>query len=277
MGAGYTIEVSDCNFESMANISAQDITLEKEGGYCSANIKCDIKLNVTLSGGSYYDSIGNIENVALTVTDVKFDLNFGNGINSEILTDVAVEKYENQFDTDIEDLWKELIDVVEVEDIDLEYIMDSLSYGQYYTGNASLGGGWIGSTFTGEFTVEEIDSRSGYNDIESYTAFIPSEMVVDFIDKAKYGDNVQYTVYESDGVYDSYATEEEAITALKDYLDSIIAKGEADSIDFYDCYVERSYYYLVDGREDTYEYEDDYDNAEMVYAADGDPDYEEYV
>lgn len=277
-GAGYTIEVEDCEFKSMAEIIPSDVvSMEKSGGYCSVTVKTDIKLVATLTGGSYYDSIGNIANVALTVTEVKLSLDFGSGINSEILNASSVEKFEEQFDTDIESLWKELVDVVEIEDLDLDYIKYELNNGRYYEGSASLGGGWIGSTFDGEFEVKDVDSNSGYNDIESYIAFIPSDMVVSFIDEAKYGDNVQYTAYYNREGIESYSTEEEAINALKDYIDGVIAKGNVEDVDFENCDVEREYYFLIDGGEDTYMYETDFDNTEIVYSADTDDYYEEYI
>jgi len=271
-GAGYKINVEDCELTSMAEIVPQDIvSLDRDGGYCSVMVKCDIKLNATLTGGSYYDSIGNIKEVALTVTEVKLSLDFGSGINAEILTADATEKFENQFDTDIESLWKELIDVVEIEDLDMNYIKDKLDYGKYYEGSASLGGGWIGSTFDGEFEVTDVNSSSGYNDIESYTAFIPDDDVIDFIDKAKYGDNVEYTAFYNGDILDAYNELDEAITALKEEILEDVAAA-----DLTECYVERSYYYLRNASVDNYEYEHDWDYSEVEYSADSDPEFEEF-
>ena len=40
-GAGYTIEVSDAKVVSSVDVST--FTLEKDGGYCTATVPCDVK------------------------------------------------------------------------------------------------------------------------------------------------------------------------------------------------------------------------------------------
>lgn len=265
-GAGYTIEVSDAKVVSSVDVST--FTLEKDGGYCTATVPCDVKLSATLSGGSYYDGIGEIANVALTVSSVVIDLGFGNGFNEELLTPEAVAKYESQFDTDINDLWRELVDVVEPSDININFIREEMSYGINYNGEARLGGGWVGSTFDGTFTAE-LDGRDGRNELLSATMSVDEDFVIDFIDKAKYGDNLEYTVFYNDDIMDSYPEKDEAIAALKNEILSDI-----ENVDPEGCYVEENRYYLRDGGVDTYEYETDWDYSEIVYNADTDFDFD---
>lgn len=265
-GAGYTIEVSDAKVVSSVDVST--FTLEKDGGYCTATVPCDVKLSATLSGGSYYDGIGEIANVALTVSSVVIALSFGNGFNEELLTPEAVAKYESQFDTDINDLWRELVDVVEPSDININFIREEMSYGINYNGEARLGGGWVGSTFDGTFTAE-LDGRDGSNELLSADMSVDEDFVIEFIDKAKYGDNLEYTVFYNDDIMDSYPEKDEAITALKNEILSDI-----ENVDPEGCYVEENRYYLRDGGVDTYEYETDWDYSEVVYSADTDFDFD---
>ena len=277
-GAGYSITLKDCELTSISDISRKDITLEKSGGYCSATVKFNAKLDATVNAESYYDGTGDIENVEVEVTSATLDLGIGNGYNGEILTPEAVEKYEAQFDTDIDSLWKELIEVLTVDDLDISYIKDELSNGSNYEGESdTLSAGWVHSTFDGEFELDDIDSRSGYNTIENATCRIVWGAVIDYIDKAVTGDNEEYTVFYNDDIADTYDTLDEAIKALKGMIDDEISKGNADSIIFDECTVERSYYYLRNGGKDTYEYESDWDYSEVEYAADSDDDYAEYV
>ena len=277
-GAGYSITLKDCELTSISDISRKDITLEKSGGYCSATVKFNAKLDATVNAESYYDGTGDIENVEVEVTSATLDLGIGNGYNGEILTPEAVEKYEAQFDTDIDSLWKELIEVLTVDDLDISYIKDELSNGSNYEGESdTLSAGGVHSTFDGEFELDDIDSRSGYNTIENATCRIVWGAVIDYIDKAVTGDNEEYTVFYNDDIADTYDTLDEAIKALKGMIDDEISKGNADSIIFDECTVERSYYYLRNGGKDTYEYESDWDYSEVEYAADSDDDYAEYV
>ena len=261
-GAGYTIEVSDAKVVSSVDVST--FTLEKDGGYCTATVPCDVKLSATLSGGSYYDGIGEIANVALTVTSVVIALEFGNGFNDDLLTPEAIDKYERQFGEDINSLWRELVDVVEPSDININFIREEMSYGINYNGEARLGGGWVGSTFDGIFTAE-LDGRGGSNELLSADMLVDEDFVIDFIDKAKYGDNLEYTVFYNDDIMDSYSEKDEAIAALKKEIISDIENADLDG-----CYVEENRYYLRDGGADTYEYETDWDYSEVVYNADAD-------
>lgn len=265
-GAGYTIEVNDAKVVSSVDVST--FTLEKDGGYCTATVSCDVKLSATLSGGSYYDGIGEIANVALTVSSVVIALSFGNGFNDDLLTPEAVAKYEGQFGEDINSLWRELVDVVEPSDININFIREEMSYGINYNGEARLGGGWVGSTFDGTFTAE-LDGRDGSNELLSAAMSVDEDFVIDFIDKAKYGDNLEYTVFYNDDIMDSYSEKDEAIAALKEEIFSDI-----ENADPYGCYVEENRYYLRDGGVDTYEYETDWDYSEVVYSADADIDFD---
>lgn len=265
-GAGYTIEVSDAKVVSSVDVST--FTLEKDGGYCTATVPCDVKLSATLSGGSYYDGIGEIANVALTVSSVVIALEFGNGFNDDLLTPEAIDKYERQFGEDINSLWRELVDVVEPSDININFIREEMSYGINYNGEARLGGGWVGSTFDGTFTAE-LDGRGGSNELLSADMSVDEDFVIDFIDKAKYGDNLEYTVFYNDDIMDSYSEKDEAIAALKEEIFSDIENADPSG-----CYVEENRYYLRDGGVDTYEYETDWDYSEVVYSADADIDFD---
>ena len=100
-GAGYTITVSNCVVNKIADISPMDISLSGSNGWITATIKTDIKITATLNAEAYYDGSGNIDNVDLTITSVNLNLGFGNGYNAEILTAESIDKYEEQFDADI--------------------------------------------------------------------------------------------------------------------------------------------------------------------------------
>lgn len=278
-GAGYNLILSDCESVNTVNaINITDIDLEKSDGWCSVRVKGDLcTLDATVSSDSYYYGSGDIENVEVVITEAVLDLGIGNGYNEDILTPEAVEKYEEQFDTDINSLWKELIDVMTIDDVDINYIKNELADGRNFNGSGNLGSGWIHQTFDGTFTLDAMDDRSGYNLIVEATGFIVWDAVTEFIDKAVQGDNVEYTVFWNGDIFETYNTLEEAKAALKKELDDTIAKGDVDSIDFPECQIESSYYYLRNGGESTYEYESDFDNSEIEYSADADPDYEEYV
>lgn len=265
-GAGYTIKVS--NVERPSTIDISDFTITKDSGYCTAEVPCNVKISATLSGGSYYDSIGEIEDVALTVSSVVIALGFGNGFNEELLTSEAIAKYEAQFGADINDLWRELVEVVEPSDIDINFIREEMSYGINYEGEARLGGGWVGSTFDGTFTAE-LDGRDGSNELLSATMSVDEKFVTEFIDKAKYGDNQEYTAYYNGDILESYTTLDEAVEALKNEI-----LEDPMAADLYDCYVECARYYLVNGSENNWEYETDYDYATIEYNADSDPDFD---
>jgi hypothetical protein len=270
-GAGYSITVSNCVVNKIADISPMDISLSGSNGWITATIKTDIKITATLNAEAYYDGSGNIDNVDLTITSVNLNLGFGNGYNAEILTAEAIDKYEEQFDADIESLWKELTEVVTADDIDLSYIKSELSDGRNYNGESeTLSWGWVHATFSGEFTLDDVDGRSGYNNVESATMHIMWDAVTEFIDAAVTGDNVEYTVFVDNDIIDTFDTEEKAIQAAKDAIESDIKSFGIDNVDFEAYTVERSYYYLNDGGESTYEYETDFDNSEVVWTADAD-------
>ena len=295
-GAGYTLELKDCSDVILGDaINGKDLTLEKEGGSCAVIIKGDVcQLTSTVNAASDYYGTDDIKNVAIKITEVVLDLGIGNGYNQEILTEEAVEKYEKQFCNkkefcdeedfqyeegphDINDLWKELIEVLTIEDIDKNYIKSELSEASNYAGSGNLGGGWVHSTFDGNFELDRINSRSGYNSIDKITGQVVSQMVIDFIDQAVTGDNVEYDVYFNGDGLDGYDELDKAIEALKEYINKEIADGNVEDINFSECTVER-YYYLRNGSEDNWEYETDFDVDNYVeYTADSDPDYEQYV
>ena len=171
-----------------------------------------------------------------------------------------------------------MIEVLTIEDIDKNYIKSELSEASNYTGSGNLGGGWVHSTFDGNFELDRINSRSGYNSIDKITGQVVSQMVIDFIDQAVTGDNVEYDVYFNGDGLDGYDELDKAIEALKEYINKEIADGNVEDINFSECTVERYYYYLRNGSEDNWEYETDFDVDNYVeYTADSDPDYEQYV
>lgn len=267
-GAGCDIEIKDCNVNSVGEINLQNATLEVDKWYVTITFDCDIKMDGTVRVSSYYHSTGDIEEVALTVNNISLALDFGNGNDDRILTPEAVDRFESQFDGDINSLWEDFIPILTVNDIDPNYLKDELRYGNNYDGTGSFGGGWVGSTFSGQMEIDDVDSHSGYNPISGYACSVDDEFVIDYIDKAKYGYNIEYTAFYNGEIFETYNELDEAIDALRKEI-----LADPTDADLYDCYVESSYYYLRNGSVDGYEYESDFDYAQVEYRADSDPDY----
>ena len=267
-GAGCDITIKDCKVNSVDDINLQNATLEVDGWNVTITLDCAVHMDGTVNVASYYDGSGDIEEVALTVTNISLGLDFGSGEDDDILTAEAIDRFENQFDDDINSLWEDFLPLLTVNDIDPEYLKRELSSGENYTGTGKIGGGWTGFTFEGQMEIDDVDSRSGYNPVGGYTCSIDEQFVIDYIDAAKYGDNQEYTAYYNNDILDTYTTEEEAITALKQ---EILANIPA--ADLSNCQVERTYYWLRNGNVDNFEYESDVDAGVVVYSADNDPDF----
>lgn len=267
-GAGCTIEVKDCSVIDVGSISLQTADIYTDSWNCTLRLDCNVKVSGTVNISSYDYGSGDVEEVAFTVKSVSMDLGIGNGYNHEILTDEAIDRFEEQFDGDIEDIWEKFLPELTVDDLEIGYIMDQLSSGYNYAGSGAFGSGWVGVTFDGEFEIDDVDSHSGYNQIEEYTASIDEDFVIDYLDKAKYGDNIEYTAFYNGDILDSYNDLDEAIDALK----SEILK-DISAADLPECYVERHFYYLNNGSVDNYEYASDWD-FEVEYCADSDSDFD---
>lgn len=271
-GAGYTISVKDCD---VVDINESSIRIVKLGDWDnglvrggSAIVECDIKITGSVSAESYYYGCDYIKDVLMSIVSAEVNLGFGNGFNKEILTPEAVSKYTTQFGVDdIETLYEELIDNVTVNDIDMSYIIDVLKHDiSHLTGEGSYGGGWTHSTFDGEFELSRIDDRDGYNDTYSATIRIDNQNVIEFIDEAVQGDNVQYATLDDYDIIDAFNTEEEAISALKEYIrDTVLTEYDIEDVDFSAYTVQEEFYYMTDAENYEYEYSD---WGEVVWTAD---------
>ena len=269
-GAGCDIFIKDCQVAEVEDINLQDATLEVDRWNATITLGCRVKMDGTVKVSSYYASTGDIEEVALTVTKVSLGLDLGSGNDASVLTPEAVNRFESQFGDDINSIWEQYLPILTVNDIDPEYLKRERAYGVNYDGTGKFGGGWTRSAFTGQVEITDVDSHSGYNSISGYTGSIDEEFVIDYIDKARYGDNEVYFAYYDDAdIGDTYDTLDEAVAALKEMiLDNLTAA------DPYSCYVEKTYYYLVNGSVDNYEYEYDYDYVTREYTAASDPEFD---
>ena len=269
-GAGYTISVKDCDVVDLNESSIRIVKLGDwdnglvRGG--SATVECNIKINGSVAANSYYYGCDYIDGVDMTILSADVNLGFGENFNKEILTQEAVSKYTSQFGVDdVEELYEELIDNVTVNDIDMSYIVDVLKHDiSNLTGKGSYGGGWVHSTFDGEFELDDIDDRSGYNDTYDLTVQINNANVVEFIDLAVRGDNVQYVALDDYDIIDAFNTEKEAIDALKEYIrDTVLTEYAIDDVDFSAYTVQEEFYYMTDA-----ENYGDSDWGEVVWTAD---------
>ena len=264
-GAGCTITISNSRVLSVGDVSLQDAALEVDRWSGALTLDCDVAIEGTINISSYYYGSGDVEEVAMKVQSVSLDLGFGNGYNRDILTEEATERFEEEFDGDIESIWEDFLPELTVNDINPLYVKDLLQKEAFFDGEGRFGGGWIGVTFKGDFEITDVDSHNGYNPVGSFGAQVVEEFVVDYLDKAKYGDNLEYTAYYNGDILDTYNTEEEAIAALKQEISEDIAAADPS-----ECYVERTYYILTNGSVGNYEYDSDLDSAEVVYTADSD-------
>lgn len=264
-GAGCTITLSNTRVNQVSDVSLADAILDVREYGASITLDCNVGIEGTINIASYYDGSGDVAEVSMTVTSVSLDLGIGNGYDEDILTAEAADRFEEQFGGNINDIWEDFLPELTVEDIDPAYIKDQLQKEAFFDGEGRFGGGWVGTTFKGDFEISDVDGHNGYNPVTSFGARVNEDFVIDYLDKAKYGDNVEYTAFYNGDILDTYNSEEEAIDALKQEISANVSAANP-----YDCYVERTYYYLTNGSVGNYEYESDFDNAELVYNAEND-------
>lgn len=273
-GAGYTIYTDNSNIKSLDESTVTPVRLDHYGSSQYPGlivvVKCDAMVSASVRAESYYHACTWIEGVRIQISEVGIDLDFGNGFNKEILIPEAIEYYKSQYGVDdIEDLYRELIDNVTLEDISREFIVNTIKYGSYDGAGETLSFGYVHSTFDGDFKLIDVDSRNGYNDINYAKMTIISRYVVDYIDEAVTGDNVQYIVCEDNEVVETLNKLGDAIAFSKELAQSYIDKGEP----LPEITVERCYYNLY--TEDGYSELSDY--SEVEYDLTSDPDYADYV
>ena len=276
-GAGYTIFIENVDVQNIVSATVESLDRWKMSvfsGY-SAKVVCDIKATARIKGEGYYDGCDWIDNVPITITSASISLPFGDGYNSQILTDYAVQRLTKQFpDEDVDSLWKELEGNIVEEDVSLNFIQDCLEDATF-EGEGLYGGGWSHSTFDGNVEVDKVSDNGTYSNLESFTFTIDHPNIIDFIDKAVTGDNKEYEVRFNGEPIESFEDEDEAIEYLKQTIREEITESGIDSIDFSDCTVEELYWEEdVDGNIDI---EDrGYDN--IRYCADTDYDeFEEFA
>lgn len=278
-GAGYTVTIKN---STVGNISIDNVELQKDTSgkeffhWCNVDVNGAIEITGDVKIASYYDGCDFVKDVPMICTHCNIDLDIGNGYNDQILTAEAIEKYEAQFGIPVNDMYKELIEVIELQDIDPEYIKECIRDSSF-DGEARMGGGWVDSTFEGK--IEDLDTSSnsgyGYQYVDSADLIITDGGVVEFLDLAKYGDNIEYEVIYNGEIFEVYTSENAAIDELKAEINEAIKIGGPESVDFGDCYVTFRYWQLLNsaGEVDT-----DYPSGDdIVYTADGDADYEEYL
>ena len=198
-------------------------------GYQSVDITCNIKIHADVKAASYYYTTDRIPNVAITIKK---------------LTIFVPDDYDG------------------LEDVE-SYIYDVLNDSRSYTGTTIIGGGWSHSIFDGKFNLE------ADGDIERYSAEIDSWDVINFIDVAVQGKNIQYDCYYNGDVYNGYEDLDEAIESLKAEI-----RKNVDNAILDDCWVESVPYYIIQTYDDgTCDYDTDPSYAEVEYDASSDPEF----
>ena len=226
-GAGYTIEVKDARIVGDIQINSFDV--EESGNWQITTVSCVVPIVGSVQGSSYMYGFGWIEDVAMTV-------------NSIVINFYKSEEYPTVTEADI---------------------LEVLNNSRNYNGSGSYGGGWSHVKFGGDL---EISPEGGYpDDVSEVSMQIDEEFVIDFIDVAVQGDNIEYTAFYNDEIFETYSTLEEAIDALKQEISEDIGAADPSR-----CYVESNYYYLTNGGVDTFEYESDWDYSQVEYTAEDD-------
>jgi hypothetical protein len=267
-GAGYTVEIKDSEVKSVdaGSIRIDDLVIDKTGPltWLIAKVSCDVDAIGDIKAESYHYGCDWISDVPFKVVRAELDLGIGEGYNFEILRPESVEKFENQFDTDIEQLYEEIIPLITPDDIDYSFIADQLKSNGYYDGSGIVGGGYIHSTFNGEVELSNIDDHAGYNKIISADIIIDNQNVVEFIDEVVLGENISYVLFDNEDIIDAYNTESEAINVLKEYIrDTVLTKYDIEDVDFSAYTVQEEFYYMTDA-----ENYGDSDWGEVVWTAD---------
>lgn len=238
-GAGYTITTNNISLDGNVTINSFDVKAEND--WLTTTVDCNVPLIGEVKAASYNYGCDYVKDVHMIAT--KMIINFLKSTEyPEVTEDMIREVLENTTN---------------------------------YEGEALYGGGWIHSTFDGEFTLTDWLHYSYADDINSVTMIIPDTYVKEYLDRAVTGDNISYTVIYNGEIYEGFSDEDDAIRTLKDLIDEAIKISGPESVDFSDSYVEWAYDILLneDGETDV---DFPYGNN-VVYTADGDEDYEEYV
>ena len=275
-GAGYTIYTKDISITNLDEGSIKITELNQwNNGLVhglTAEVDCSIEAVGDVRAESYYYGCDWIKDVPFTITHVSININIGMGFNKEILTQDAIDQFTSYYGVDdVEELYDELKSL-SVSQINRSYVVDCIKDG-YFDGDGLVGGGWTHSTFDGEVTLS-LNDHDGYNELYDATIRITDKEVVEFIDLAVTGDNTEFTAWYNGEPLDTYGTVEEAKEALKSEIDQAMADGNADDIDFSDCYVEGRYWKLLNAAGEVESRDvDDF----VEYTADGDSDYDDYI
>ena len=214
-GAGYTITLRNCKIQSINSISIDEFTETKMGPYIGHEVvvDCDIDVIGDIRAESYMYSCDWIKNVPMTITSATLSIDSPDGV-----TEKTVE--------------------------------DAIREGSF-NGEGVYGGGYIHSTFDGEFEIDDIAESDYWNDITGATVKINHPNIIQFIELAVTGDNKEYEVRFNNEPIEGFEDEDEAIEYLKQTIREVITESGIDSIDFSDCTVEELFWEEnVDGEVD---------------------------
>lgn len=240
-GAGYTIRTKDVEITGKIQINTFDVVEDKN--WLITTVDCNVPIEGSIQGESYMYSFDWINRVPMTVTSIVI----------------------NFYKTD------------EYPDVTTGMIQEVLENTTNYEGECLYGGGWVHSTFEGDLEIESWSNPSYTDDIHSVSIMIEHKNIIDFIDLAVSGENVEYHVCFNDDFVDVFSgigSDDEAIDRLKELIREEIKENGIDDIDFSNCYVEEFYWTEdVDGNMDIvtpwydnimYNAYDDYDEFEEL-------------
>ena len=230
-GAGYTIETKDVKI--VGDIAINSFEVEQDGSWLVAKVDCNVPIVASVRAESYMYGCPYIEDVPMTVTGISINY----------------------------------MQTAEYPDVTEEDIREVLGNTYNYIGQGVYGGGWTHSTFDGEVELKQFTKLDYTNDINSVDISINDQGVIEFIDLAVQGENLEYEIYVNGEPIESYSTEKEAIAALKEEVLNTLSEEGADSVDFYDSYVESHYYILLNAIGET---DIDLDSSQIVYRAEED-------
>jgi len=241
-GAGYTIETKDVKITGDIQIYGFDKVREDSNTmfkYDVIEVDCNVPITGSVRAESYMYNCDWIKNVPMTVTTVT--INFMQYEGAKEVTEADI----------------------------LEILRNTTNY----VGEGVYGGGYIHSTFDGEFDIRP--SSDYADDIDAAVITINHANIVNFIDLAVTGDNREYEVRLNGEAIESFEDEDEAIEALKSMIRDEISENGFDSVDLSDCTVEENYWVEdVDGNFDI----DDRGYYNIRYCADDDYDeFEEFA
>ena len=217
-GAGYTIETKDVKIVGDIQIYGFDKVREDSNTmfkYDVVEVDCNIPITGSVRAESYMYNCDWIKNVPMTVNTVT--INFMQYEGAKEVTEADI----------------------------LEILRNTTNY----VGKGVYGGGYIHSTFDGEFDIRP--SSDYADDIDAAVITIDHENIVNFIDLAVTGENKEYEVRFNGEPIESFEDEDDAIEYLKQTIREEITENGIDSIDFSDCCVEELYWEEnVDGEVD---------------------------